>query len=60
MKEYQKLLGSVVIAVAIIIAGIVVANALADGFNTLRSSIVYHGEIIALVGVGVELLELSR
>ena len=34
-----------VIAVAIIIAGIVVANALADGFNTLRSSIVYHGEI---------------
>ena len=45
MKEYQKLLGSVVIAVAIIIAGIVVANALADGFNTLRSSIAYHGEI---------------
>ena len=45
MKEYQKLLGSVVIAVASIIAGIVVANALADGFDTLRSSIAYHGEI---------------
>ena len=44
MKEYQKLLGSVVIAVAIIIAGIVVAHALADGFATLRSSIVYLGE----------------
>ena len=39
MKEYQKLLGSVVIA------GIVVANALADGFTTLRSSIAYLGEI---------------
>ena len=45
MKEYQKLLGSVVIAVAIIIAGIVVANALADGLATLRSTIAYLGEI---------------
>ena len=34
-----------IIAVAIIVAGVLISNALSDGFTTLREAISYAGEI---------------
>lgn len=46
MKEYQDLIGKIIIALAIIISGILIANALKLGFSSIHSALVGMGELI--------------
>lgn len=46
MKDYQDLIGKVVIAIAIIISGVLIANALSIGFSSIHSALVGMGELI--------------
>lgn len=39
MKEYQNLIGKIIIAVAIIIAGVVIANAIGEASGAIGSQI---------------------
>lgn len=39
MKEYQELIGKIIIAIAIVLAGSLVANALNLGFANIHSAI---------------------
>lgn len=45
MKDNKNIISAIIIAVAIIIAGILISNALSDGFTTLREAVSYAGEI---------------
>lgn len=45
MKDNKNIICSIIIAVAIIIAGMLISNALSEGFTTLREAISYVGEI---------------
>ncbi len=46
MRDYQNLIGKVIIAIAIIIAGVLVANALSTGFSSIHHALVGMGELI--------------
>ena len=46
MKDYQDLIGKVVIAIAIIISGALIANALNTGFSNIHSALVNMGQLI--------------
>ena len=46
MKDYQDLIGKVVIAIAIIISGVLIANALSTGFSNIHSALVNMGGLI--------------
>ena len=46
LKEYQDLIGKIIIALAIIISGILIANALKLGFSSIHSALVGMGELI--------------
>lgn len=46
MKNRQDLIGYLVIAIAIIIAGILIANAISAGFSRIGETIVYHAELL--------------
>lgn len=46
MKDYQDLIGKVVIAIAIIISGVLIANALSTGFGSIHSALVNMGNLI--------------
>lgn len=46
MKDYQDLIGKVVIAIAIIISGVLIANAFKLGFSSIHSALVGTGELI--------------
>lgn len=39
MKEYQNLIGKIIIAVAIVIAGVLIANAIGEASGTIGSQI---------------------
>lgn len=41
MKGYQYLIGKIIIAVAIIVAGVLIANAITSGCEDLAAAIVY-------------------
>lgn len=45
MKDNKNIISAIIIAVAIIVASILISNALSDGFTTLRDAISYAGEI---------------
>lgn len=45
MKENKNLIGSIIIAIAIVVAGVLISNALLDGFTTLREAISYVGQL---------------
>ena len=46
MKDYQDLIGKVIIAVAIIISGVIISNALNSGFSNIHSGLGNVGELI--------------
>lgn len=46
MKEYQELIGKIIIAIAIVLAGSLVANALNLGFANIYSAIGDLGTLI--------------
>lgn len=46
MRDYQDLIGKVVIAISIIISGVLIANALSTGFSSIHSALVGIGELI--------------
>lgn len=46
MKDYQDLIGKIIIAIAIIISGIMISNALNSGFSNIHSGLAYIGELI--------------
>ncbi len=46
MKNRQDLIGYLIIAIAIIIAGILIANAIRAGFSRIGETIVYHAELL--------------
>lgn len=46
MKDYQDLIGRIIIAIAIIISGVLISNALSAGFGNIHSGLAYMGELI--------------
>lgn len=46
MKDYQDLIGKIIIAIAIIISGILISNALSAGFSNIHSGVTHMGELI--------------
>jgi hypothetical protein len=46
MKEYQVLIGKIIIAIAIIIAGILIADAIKAGFANIKIDTGYLAELI--------------
>lgn len=46
MKDYQDLIGRIIIAIAIIISGFLIANALNSGASNIHSGITHMGELI--------------
>lgn len=46
MKEYQSLIGQVIIAVAIVIAGVLIAQAITSAGGNINSGLSYIGELI--------------
>lgn len=46
MKNRQDLIGYLLIAIAIVIAGILIANSIRAGFSSLGNAIGYHAELI--------------
>jgi hypothetical protein len=46
MKDYQDLIGKIIIATAIVISGVLISNALSLGFSNIHSGLVYMGELI--------------
>lgn len=46
MKDYQDLIGKVIIAVAIIISGVMISNALNLGFSNIHSGLGNMGDFI--------------
>jgi hypothetical protein len=46
MKDYQELIGKIIIAIAIIISGFLIANALNSGASNIHHGITHMGEII--------------
>lgn len=46
MKDYQDLTGKIIIAIAIIISGLLISNALNSGASNIHSGISYIGELI--------------
>lgn len=46
MKDYQELIGKIVIAIAIILAGSLIANALNLGFENIHSALGDLGTLI--------------
>lgn len=56
MKEYQNLIGKIIIAIAIIIAGILIANAISSGFSNISSALSQMGGLIrdGLLQIGSE------
>ncbi len=46
MKDYQDLIGKVMIAIAIIISGLLISNALNAGASNIQSSISDMGDLI--------------
>ena len=41
MKDFQNLIGKIIIAVAIVIAGVLIANAIVDGCESIAAAIAY-------------------
>lgn len=56
MKDYQELIGKIIIAIAIVVAGLLIANALNSGFTNIHSALAYVGELIrdGLLQIGSE------
>ncbi len=46
MKNYQNLIGYLLIAAAIVIAGFLIAKAIEMGVMNLKQSIAYHAELL--------------
>lgn len=46
MRDYHDLIGKIIIAIAIIISGVLIANALSAGFSNINSGLTYMGELI--------------
>lgn len=46
MKDYQDLIGKIIIAIAIIISGFLISNALNAGFSNIHSALVNMGDLI--------------
>jgi hypothetical protein len=46
MKDYQDLIGKIIIAIAIIVSGVLVANALNSGFSNIHSALINMGDLI--------------
>lgn len=46
MKDYQDLIGKVIIAIAIIISAVLISKALSTGFSSIHSALVGMGELI--------------
>lgn len=46
MKDYQDLIGKVIIAIAIIISGLLISNALNSSAINIHSGIAYMAELI--------------
>lgn len=46
MKEYQDLIGKTMIAIAIIIAGFLIAQAITAGSSSIHSGLAYAAEMI--------------
>lgn len=44
MKNYQTVIGGLFIAAAIVIAGILIADSIQAGFESLRSAVSYSAE----------------
>ncbi len=43
MKDYQDLIWKIIIAIAIIISGILISNALSAGFSNIHTGLAYMG-----------------
>lgn len=46
MKNYQTLIGLVIIAIAVLIAGIYISSAIESGFSSVHSALGYMGTLI--------------
>lgn len=46
MMDYQDLIGQFIIAIAIIISGVLIANVLRAGLSDINSGLAYMGELI--------------
>lgn len=46
MKDYQDLIGKIIIAIAIIISGFLISNALNSSVSNIHSGIIHMGEFI--------------
>lgn len=46
MKNYQTLIGLVIIAIAVLISGICISSAIESGFSSIHSVLGYMGTLI--------------
>lgn len=46
MKDWQRFIGMIIIAVAIIICGILISQAIRDASDNVRSALSYMGELL--------------